>query len=157
MGLWDLESLNKKDFIDENGEPLSLYDLTQQTYIFAGTQFRAYLISSDDEMRIDKVCTAIYGSNKYADTLLNINYIINPINIKKDAIIIYPPESAIESFKLRETDVSIIKDKLINLNPNTRKDKNRTEYNKHSTNLPVTFTDKGSAIDFNKGKITIGK
>lgn len=118
--------------------------------------FREYVVTRDDEMRIDLVMKNIYGLSyfeamdvyQHCDVLLTINNIDNPLNLKEGMIIKYPNSiENLEAFRIEVTqERSLMKNKITAKigvpNKQTRKDSARDAYVKNGLALPPTVLDK---------------
>jgi hypothetical protein len=98
MVVYDIDRLIR-DIRQDN-----LYDLFEPTYrTRTGFAMESFLVSREQEMRIDLVCNEIYGSVDEVDVIMSINQIDNPLNIKEgDTIMFVNYETLQELFILEE-------------------------------------------------------
>jgi len=120
MKSFTLENL-KRD-TDQN----NLYNLFFQTYIdYSGYELYGTYVKPEEEMRLDKISTRIYGSNNYVEELMQINNILNIWNIKKNDIIYYCVINNLDSMKALEQELDEVLDLISTTNKNTRIDPNK--------------------------------
>lgn len=132
---------------------------------------RTYVVTKEDEMRIDLVMKNMYGLSYYetmdvyqhVDVILTINNIDNPLNIKEGMVIKYPSDvQHLEAFRIEtREDRSLTKNKIASKigvpNKQTRKDKSRTEYLNNGLALPPTVLDKPKApVRLTDSKFSVG-
>jgi len=133
MQIWDLKELKRDDKQD------NLYSLFERTHE-SGVEvnFSEHIVSDDEEMRIDLICFRLYGNVNEVGTLLNLNEISNPLNIKKGDLIRYCNQEILDKFKLSPQADDLLKEVLPIPKPNkgTRKDKNREEFEKNNYTIP---------------------
>lgn len=155
MNIFDINELEK----DESGN----YDLTQRTFqlvLDGSIRFGEYTIQKGEEMRIDLICDSIYtGFNdpkEYADIILSVNNIDNPLNLKEGTTIIFPIND-IDSLRYSEPKDDSEITTLGNSNKSTKKDKSRKDYIKNNLSLPPTILEEGIDIfDTDGDKIILG-
>ena len=90
MNFYDITSLLKI-----NTEDGQLYDLFSQTFSLKRLPNYEYIVRKEEEMRIDLISFSIYKTTDYADMILNLNDIDNPLNIKSGDVIYYIPYAEI--------------------------------------------------------------
>jgi hypothetical protein len=81
--------------IQRSSAQQNLYDLFQTTLgdNVASLNLYPYPVSKEEEMRLDTVCSNIFGNNKYIEELGFINNILNPFSIKEgDTIYYFDPD-----------------------------------------------------------------
>lgn len=123
MNTFTLENIK----VDKNVD--YLYDLFTQTVVdkpfITNPRYTAY-VQEGEEMRIDRVCERLYGSEKYVEELMLINNILNPFSISVGDPILYVSLKNITNFDQLETPEKS-SDKVANpqSNKNTRVDPNR--------------------------------
>lgn len=154
MKIASLDNLNK----DSNG----LYDLTKDSYkldqdILDRYDNFIFIVTKDEEMRIDLVCNAIYGNTDYCDLLLILNGISNPMIIKDGIEIRYVPLEEINALKITGDDADQIIKKISDSRSKTRIDQKRERYKDSKSSLPPTVKSAPSkAVQLKDGKVTIG-
>lgn len=133
------------------------YDLTQTVWSKQNSfQYFMYVVDRFDEMRIDNISYKIYGTTDYADFLLFLNDIINPLNIKEGDMLIYVNGEDIPSYQVDPEEVRDIRGKLINLSKIKKVDKNRREFNDEKSALPPTVKAvQSESVQFENGKVII--
>lgn len=143
----DIFSITNK--IKTNRDQDGLFDLFD-SYILYRPDFPLfqYEVQEWDEMRIDLIFQNIYNlePNEVGyylgsiDVILFINFIDNPLNIKKGMIIKYPEFTNIEAYRYNEDSHSATKRKTKPLlavpNVSTKKDSDREKYKKSNYSLP---------------------
>lgn len=149
---------------------LELYDLTTPSFIWrSDVKFYTYTVKSEEEMRIDLIFVSIYNiepnvsqdSLSDVDIILYINNIDNPINIRRDMVLIYPSYDDLIKFRLPitsldETSVNI-KQRLSVPNKKTRIDSDRQKFKENNYLLPPVINNKPKApVRIANGKISIG-
>ena len=140
MELYDINKLTK----DSNQE--NLYNFFDPTFkMTSGFRLNKYIVSREEEMRIDLVSQSIYGSIDQVDFLLNINDIDNPLNIMEGDQLIYPEFGAIDNYRVRVIDNANARSILLNSNKSTKIDSNRKKYVDQDYSLPPTFLDSPEA------------
>jgi hypothetical protein len=164
----DIYSIYKK--IKTSKSQDGLYDLFD-SYIFyrPDIPLYSYEVQQYDEMRIDLIFQNIYrlepnevGSYlENIDVLLFINFIDNPINIKRGTIIRYPDLSELSSFRYNEDALSAtkrtVKPLLAVPNVSTKKDSDREKYKKANYSLPpVALETPKSSVRIEDGVFKVG-
>jgi hypothetical protein len=152
MKLGDLEVLSR----DANQS--DLYNLFTKTYIdFPLTSAKDYIVSQDEEMRMDLISYRIYDDVKYVDFLCNFNQIDNPLNVMAGDIIRYVNAEEISFFKNEEAQNEEVKRKLLNANKATRKDPSRKTFVDEGFTLPPNFLpEPKKPINFEGNTMIIG-
>jgi hypothetical protein len=110
--------------------PTGYYDLLTQSVIYTqdidveGT----YTMTSEDEMRFDRVCERIYGVSDYTEELMKYNNILNSYSIKRGTIIKYPSPGDIKLMHAKKNNTSLqLGTALVNPKKATQKDSSRVE------------------------------
>lgn len=165
----DIKSLNEG--VKKNTDT-GLYNLFEPTFIYnPTTSLRKYIVTKDDEMRIDLIFSNMYSIEMSIlstylsdiDVILYINNIDNPLNIKEGIILDYPDLDKI--YKFRYTPSSTINDSSVtkqlgisNLpNKNTRTDKSRQNYIENDYSLsPVILSTPREPVRIVDGRFSIG-
>lgn len=153
MILYDLDKLIRDPKQDD------LYNLFDPTFkLNTGYNLREFIVSPEQEMRIDLVCKEIYDSVDQVDFLCNLNNIDNPLNIKEGDSILYCNYGAISDFRVKITDNNDVRAKLLNVNKSTKKDNNRQRYVEQNFALPPNMKQvPDSAVKIENGQIVIGQ
>lgn len=129
MFIYDLDTLRR----DESQDDLyNFFVLTFRKYV--GAELSATTVDPSQEMRIDLVSNSIYDSVDYCDLLMNINDIDNPLNIKPNDIIVYPPGAIVNEYRLNESNTAKVRSVLLNSRKSSRKDPNRERFVEQQTN-----------------------
>jgi hypothetical protein len=119
-----------------------LYDLTESTFVTQNVPLYPYIVQRGEEMRIDLVSDSIFNTLEYADILLNINNIDNPLNIKEGSIIYYSDTNVMDALRTSQpTSDTIVTSKLSNTNKSTRVDRNRKDYIEKNYSLSPNILD----------------
>lgn len=119
-----------------------LYDLTESTFATQNVPLYPYIVQQGEEMRIDLVSDSIFNTLEYADILLNINNIDNPLNIKEGSIIYYSDTNVMEALRTSQpTSDTLVTSKLSNTNKSTRVDRNRKDYIEKNYSLSPNILD----------------
>lgn len=154
MKLYDIETTARDE--KQGG----LYDLIEPTFTSspkANIKILTYTVTQDENMRIDLVSNAIYGTTDYADFLMNLNEITNALNIMQDDIIKYVDAASIDSFLLDGNTNKNVRKTLLNANKINTGDPNRAKYIENNQSVPPTFLDTpNQSVKINSGKIIIG-
>lgn len=156
MDLFDITILKNDDNqLDDNGQPM--YNLIEPTFSTKDTLVKSQtIVTKEQEMRIDLISYDLYQSVNYADLLLNINDIDNPLNIKEGDILLYPPMEHIQYYRVSPDTTTTNRRKLLSPNKSNKKDTNRQQYIENNYQLPPTFLDTPSnPISTSGGKITV--
>lgn len=152
MDFYDLQNLIR------DAKQNNLYNLFDPTFkMRTGVGLIKYVVSPEEEMRIDLISKATYGSVNYCDFLLDLNGIDNPLNIKSGDILIYTEYESLELYKVRIVDNTKAQATLLNANKSTKKDPNRQKYIENNYSLPPTFLDEPTApVRVEQNQIIIG-
>lgn len=136
-----------------------LYDLTESTFVYQNIPLYPYEVQQGEEMRIDLVSDSIFNTLEYADVLLNINNIDNPLNIKEGSIIYYSDTNVMEALRTSQpTNDSLVTSKLSNTNKSTRVDRNRKDYIEKNYSLSPNILDKPTdQVRISGDNLIIGK
>ena len=122
-----------------------LYDLTQNNFKYVPNLPVTYFVLSDEEqMRIDLVSYAIYDSVDYTDYLLNINDIDNPLNIMSGDYIKWLPQTQLNLIEVNVSKIDTVSIGLINTNKKTQLDPSRQVYVSNGYSFPPTFNETGT-------------
>lgn len=165
----EIQSINKDVKRVNNG----LYDLFTTSFLYnPNIQLSEYVVSSNEEMRLDIVFANMYNIEysildtylKDIDVILYINSIHNPLNIKKDMILKYPPNiEDLQNFRYVPDKVidktSVAKQLGVPNTPNksTRKDSSRQSYIENDYSLsPVVLDTPREPVRIEKGNFSIG-
>jgi hypothetical protein len=89
-------------------------------------------------MRPDLICNELYKRVDQIDFLMDLNDIDNPLNIMENDVIYFTSYAAIDSFRVKESEVSETRDLLLNANKSTKKDQKRQKYVEDKFSLPPT-------------------
>lgn len=150
MKLHDITSLKR------NQSQSDLYDLSEPTFNFTSTRYFERTILPEEEMRIDLVSYNLYGSTDYADILLRVNEIINPLNIKSGDVIIYPDASSLLSFRVTPPNPAAERSTLLNSTRANIKDPRRTQFLENNIRTaPTVLQVPQSPIQINNDSIVI--
>lgn len=150
MKLHDITSLKR------NQSQSDLYDLSEPTFNFTSTRYFERTILPEEEMRIDLVSYNLYGSTDYADILLRVNEIINPLNIKSGDVIIYPDASSLLSFRVTPPNPAAERATLLNSTRANIKDPRRTQFLENNIRTaPTVLQVPQSPIQINNDSIVI--
>lgn len=156
MNLYDLSILKLDSNQTDKNIPIGLYDLIEPTFILRNSPRMEMTVTFEQEMRIDLISNDIYKNVNYADLLLNINGIDNPLNIKAGDIIQYISLDQLDYYRLSPN--STIENRRVLLSPNksSKKDINRQQYIEDKHQLPPTFLENtGSPISTSGTRIVI--
>lgn len=136
-----------------------LYDLTESTFVYQNIPLYSYTVQKGEEMRIDLVSDSIFSTLEYADVLLNINNIDNPLNIKEGSIIYYSDTNVMDALRLSQpTNDSLVTTKLSNTNKSTRVDRNRKDYIEKNYSLsPNILESPTNQVKISGDNLIIGK
>ena len=151
MELYDITALPK----DPNQN--NLYDLTEPTFILTQLAPLSTIVLPEQEMRIDLISYSLYGTVDYADLLLDLNDIDNPLNIKSGDTISYISLSDLDSYRQTVSVVQQQRNILLNSNKSTSVSTDRHQYIENNYQLPPTFLQNpgSSPVVINQGNITI--
>jgi hypothetical protein len=152
MKLYDIDTLTT----DSNQS--GLYNLFQPTFQM-GLNYpnEQHIVSPEEEMRIDLVCQAVYGSTDYCDFILNINNIDNPLNIMTGDVLLCHSPGAFEDFKVSKSQIVNAQNQLLNVNKSTKVDNNRQSFVEQNYSLQPTFKEIPSApVQVINNQIVIG-
>jgi len=125
---------------NDNKDLNNLYDLTVENFIpNYSANLKPYLVTKEDNMRIDLVCNNIYGNCNYCDYLLYINGIDNPLNILEGDIFYFVDLGDIDIFKKENVEKTKEEIYLINTNKKTKIDSSRKDFIENDYSLPPNF------------------
>jgi len=129
------------------------FDYTQLNSIL----LQQHIVSPEEEMRIDLICSNIYQNTNYIDQLLKLNYIDNPLNIMSGDIINYVDISFIDVFLPANNNIQETRNILLNANKSSKKDTNRQQYLESNYSLPPTYlSEPGESVSIEGNQIVIG-
>jgi hypothetical protein len=150
MKLHDITSLKRTE------AQSNLYDLSEPTFNFTSTQYFERTILPEEEMRIDLVSYNLYGSVDYADILLRVNDIVNPLNIKLGDVIIYPDAASLLLFRVTPPTPSDERAALLNSSRANIRDPRRTQFLENNIRTaPTVLQVPQSPIQINNDNIVI--
>ena len=153
MNLYDITTLQ----IDSKQG--NLYDLTTNTFILKEIANLQTVVLPEQEMRIDLVSYSIYGTTDYADLIMDLNDIDNPLNIKSGDVINYITLDLLDYYRQSPAIAVQQRNTLLNSNKvtqNTQSVNNRQQYIENNYQLPPTFLQNpGSPITVSQGNVTI--
>jgi len=165
----DIKSLYK--YIKKS-QTTGFYDLFTPTFISnPNIQLNQYIVTKDDEMRIDLVFANMYSIENSdlesyledIDVILYINNIDNPLNIKEGMVLDYPIIGELENYRyLPPTTLSnnsITKQLGTPNTPNktTRRDESRQNYIENDYSLsPVVLDTPREPVRIIDGRFSIG-
>lgn len=156
MNLYDLLILKLDTNQTDPNISTGLYDLIEPTFILKDFPRFEMTVTSEQEMRIDLISDAIYKSVDYADLILNINSIDNPLNIKAGDIIQYIPIEQLDSYRIAPNTTANNRRILLSPNKSSKKDINRQQYVEDNYQLPPTFLENtGSPVSTSGTRIVI--
>ena len=134
MDFFDIRTI-KKD--KKQGE---LFNFFTPTFLMLNSfEQEVLVVGKESQMRPDLICNELYQRVDQIDFLMSLNDIDNPLNIMENDLIYFTSYSAIDSFRIKESEVTETRDLLLNANKSTKKDKNREKYVEEQFNLPTTF------------------
>ena len=123
MDTLDLSKL-KRDILQEN-----LYDLFVQNFNLYSGYLNYIIVSRQYEMRLDYLCSDLYGDIQYIGYLMKLNDIFNPFSIKEGDIIVYVPSNKLTSSLYQDPKVLQAQAKeLIKAIKTSNIDPNRSNY-----------------------------
>ena len=165
----DIKSLYK--YIKKS-QTTGFYDLFTPTFISnPNIQLNQYIVTKDDEMRIDLVFANMYSIENSdlesyledIDVILYINNIDNPLNIKEGMILDYPIIGEIEDFRYLPSDTIVDNSITRQLgtpntpNKTTRRDASRQNYIENDYSLsPVVLDTPREPVRIVDGRFSIG-
>jgi len=116
----------------------NLYDLFIQTYKTFNDNLNFIIVSKKYEMRLDFLCSDLYGDINYIGLLMKTNNIFNPYSIKVGDLIFYVPNGEL-TYALYKDQKIIQKArlKLINALRSSNVDKNRQDFLDSLRNKPL--------------------
>ncbi len=150
-----------------------MFDLTQPTFFYnTNVPIYEWIVGPDEEMRPDLLFAKIYNIEfeqleyylENLDVLLYINDIINPFDIIKDMVILYPSIDDLSKFRYDITsdpksvdDDTQLLNKLGYVDKRTRTDSNRQQYIENDLSLPPVVLEKPrQSVRVENGRIKIG-
>jgi hypothetical protein len=152
MKLYNLDNLIRDDKQDD------LYNLFEPTFkMNRGYKLTQYVVSPEEEMRIDTISNSMYGNSDQCDFILDVNDIDNPLNIMAGDILIYPEFATIDEYRIRTVDNNNARAQLLNSNKSSRKDNARKQYLEDNYSLPPTFlVTPAASVKIESNQIIIG-
>jgi len=152
MKLYDLDKLIRDKKQD------NLYNLFDPTFkMVKGYKLTQYVVSPEDEMRIDLISKSMYGDINQCDFILDVNDIDNPLNIMVGDILIYPEFATIGEYRIQVVDNNNARALLLNANKSSRKDDARKKYVEENYSLPPTYLETPVAsVRIENNQIVIG-
>jgi hypothetical protein len=149
MKSFTLENI-KRDINQEN-----LYDLFSSTVVLKDNiQILSTTVLPEEEMRLDRVCKRLYGSDMFLEEIMILNNIIDKFSIKNGQILDYFYVEQYDNFHELEKDSKIEEiNKLSDPGKNTRKDNNREDSELPPTIKPANL--KKVNVDKDSRKIKI--
>ena len=159
----DIKSLNELNYNADK----DMYNLYSPSFLKLPDgfyNFDYYIVSKEEEMRIDLIMKSIYGNNSYTpdlDVMLYLNDIDNPLNIKEGDILYYIDSSKFGDYRYYpiETDSEDTKiiEQLSIQNKTTRVDSNRENFIKNGFALPPVVSKQNKIpVTVQNGKIVAG-
>lgn len=165
----DITSLQRDTKFDTTQE---LYDLFTTTFYYNPTvSLKEYVVTVDDEMRIDLVFKNMYGIElnilhlylKDIDVITYINNIHNPLNIKEGMILKYPTITDMDKFRYvpttSQTSNDISKQLGVQNSPDktNKVDNIRQQYIENNYSLPPVVLDSPKeSVRLIDGRFSIG-
>ena len=162
----DLKGIGEYIRFDDDRELFNLIDPIFQTR--PDLPLREYFVKKDEEMRIDLVFKNIYNLEsdqielymEHIDVLCYLNNIDNPLNIKEDMRIVFPPIQEYDQFRISEDEIEDggdIREKLVVPNKTTKKDKSREKFKEDGFSLPPTILDRPKpSVRIENGVFSVG-
>ncbi len=133
----------------------TFFDLSKSSFKNVKVQLYQYIVSSEEDMRLDIISDNLYSTSDNQDVLMFINDIKNQYKISEGTIILYPTIDYIDSFRDRVDKGDEIRSIISDNRNKKRIDTKRILFKQ---NLPPTITEEDynpiSTID---GKLIIGK
>lgn len=153
--------LEQLDNILSRDNPTDLYDLTKINFTLSSLSninVGSYIVPEYEEMRMDLICTSIYGDTNHVDFLCSLNNIKNPLSVKRGNVLIYVEKDQISLFKLTDVNNDEVRKIISNKRKRTKVDPNRTKYlNEKSHSLPPNMTRTNyRPIKHQDGRVHIG-
>ena len=156
MELYDLSILKIDINQTDVNIPTGLYDLLEPTFTLKDISRSKITVTKEQEMRIDIISNDIYQSVNYADLLLDINGIDNPLNIKAGDIIEYIPLDQLTNYRVSPNTTAENRRTLLSPNKSSAKDTTRQQYVEDNYQLPPTFLENtGSPVSTSGTKVII--
>lgn len=161
----DIKSLSDAILtIDKNG--VKNYNLFSPSFVWASNNpFSTYIVSPEEEGRIDLIMQAMYGPDidyfSGLDVILYLNNIDNPLNILAGSEIIYINGDLLDNYRYTEIGGGVkdtdVKQKLAVPNKTTRTDNNRQKFIENDYSLPpVVSSDNTPPVKVTSDKIIVG-
>ena len=134
MDFFDIKTL-KKD--KKQG---GLYNFFTPTFLMLNSfEQQVLIVGKESQMRPDLICNELYQRVDQIDFLMSLNDIDNPLNIMENDLIYFTSYSAIDSFRIKDSEIAETRDLLLNANKSTKKDDKRQKYVEEKFNLPPTM------------------
>lgn len=161
----DIKSLSDAILtIDANG--VKNYSLFSPSFVWAANYpFSTYIVSTEEEGRIDLIMQGMYGPDidyfSDLDVILYLNDIDNPLNILAGSEIIYVNGDLLDNYRYTEIGGGVkdtdVKNLLAVPNKTTRTDKNRQKFIENDYSLPpVVSSDNTPPVKVTNDKIIVG-
>lgn len=133
MKLHDLDSLLRDD--GQQG----LYDLFAPTFADQGTSVDQHVVGLDEVMRLDLVCHRVYSTLDYADLILNVNGVINPLNIMEGDVLRYPKPQDSERYRVNPAASQPMPNRMVRPDRAALRDPRRQEMVESDYQMPPTM------------------
>lgn len=105
---------NNKNKIKRDINQGNLLNLFQKNIVYInGLKVKPYIVPREFEMRLDKICKYLYGTDSYVEELMLMNDILNPYSIKEGQIIYYYED-------INNMEALYVRDDMIDNNLNSR-------------------------------------
>lgn len=130
------------------------WDLTKTTVIFPETAFLyKYIVTREQEMRLDKVCLDLYGNDEYVEELMIANNMMNMWSIKEgDEIYVFDTNDIVNYHGEEKFQYDKVLNNLVDISKETKADPTRNPV------LPPTIKPKSLTpveVDYQNKKIKI--
>lgn len=136
------------------------FDLTELKFrSIPNPKIYEYIVTEEDEMRIDLISNNLYGNSNQLDFLLWFNNIKNPFNIKRGTSIFFVDNDKISEFYTEDEDRGDgVAEDFLNAAKKTVTDKKRQKFLEEDRNvtLPPTVNERPiDPIKIENGRIII--
>lgn len=143
---------------------LKRFRLEDPAYIYDSTlDLSEYTVQKDEEMRLDLIIESIYGDisyYEYADILLYINGIDNPLNIRVGQKIYYPNLNNFEDLLVSPAETmtsDLVKMAFSNFEKVKKEDPTRKSFVENNYSLPpVVSKSSKNPVSVDNGLIKVG-
>jgi len=137
-------NINDLNLLKRDPNQGDLYDLTQNNLKFVPNLQGSYFVLSDEEeMRVDLVSYAIYDDVDNVDYILSLNDIDNPLNLMSGDYIKWINPTQLNAIEINVSKVDTVSLGLINTNKKTQVDPARQAYVSNGYSFPPTFNEAG--------------